>query len=219
VSDGKHQPQRKVQLTRKKTKDPCPVCYLTRALCICETIPALALRTKICLIVHVNELKRSSNTGRLALKALVNSEMRVRGAKAETLDLTDLLTDRYRTFLFYPSADAVELDHELVERDRTPIQLIVPDGTWRQASKVLYRHRELNDIQRVKISTPDVSKFRLRAQNRPDRMATLQAIAHALGVIEGDPVKQALINLYQAKVERTLFARGVLSRIGSGSAP
>jgi DTW domain-containing protein YfiP len=120
--------------------------------------------------------------------------------------------------LFYPSLDAVELDHDLVARDPTPIQLIVPDGTWRQASKVLYRHRELKDIQRVKISTPDVSKFHLRAQHRPDGMATLQAIAHGLGVIEGDIVKDALMKLYHARVERTLLGRGVLAQSGTASA-
>ena len=209
----------KLKLTRKKTKDPCPICYLTRTLCICDAIPRLDLNTRVCLVVHVNELKRSSNTGRLALRALVNSEMRVRGETRETLDLRDLLTHRYRTFLFYPSDDAVELDHELVAQDATPIQLIVPDGTWRQAGKVQYRHHELKDVPRVKISKPDRSKFRLRAQHRPEGMATLQAIAHALGVIEGDLVKAQLMKLYQAKVERTLIARGLLSGSGAGLDP
>ncbi len=195
-----------------RTKDPCPVCYLTRTLCICDSIPRLDLNTKICLIIHVNELKRSSNTGRLALRALVNSEMRVRGETRETLDLSDLLTGRYRTFLFYPTVDAVELDHKLVAHDRTPIQLLVPDGTWRQARKVHSRHHELKDVPRVKISAPDISKFHLRAQHRPEGMATLQAIAHALGVIEGDLVKAQLMKLYDLRVERALVARGWLSR-------
>src|SRR5262245_31383046 len=62
--------------------------------------------------------------------------MRLRGQTRETLDLRDLLTAQYRTLLFYPSDDAVELDKELVAQDQKPIQLIVPDGTWRQASKV-----------------------------------------------------------------------------------
>ena len=139
--------------------------------------------------------------------------MRVRGETREPLDLGDLLTDRYRTFLFYPSIDAVELNRELVAQDRTPIQLIVPDGSWRQAGKVQYRHRELKDVPRVKISAPNTSKFYLRAQHRLEGMATLQAIAHALGVIEGDFVKAELMKLYHAKVERTLIARGRL--IGS----
>ena len=142
--------------------------------------------------------------------------MRVRGETRETLDLRDLLTHRYRTFLFYPSVDAVELDHELVGQDRTPIQLIVPDGTWRQASKVHYRHHELKDVLRVKISAPNLSKFHLRAQHRPEWMATLQAIAHALGVIEGDLVKAQLMKLYHAKLERTLLGRGLRKGSGTG---
>ena len=194
-----------------RTKDLCPICCLTRTLCICDAIPRLDLNTRVCLVVHVNELKRSSNTGRLGLRALVNSEMRVRGETREPLNLRDLLTHRYRTFLFYPSVDAVELDSELVAQDRTPIQLIVPDGTWRQASKVHSRHHELKDVLRVKISTPNLPRFRLRAQHRPDGMATLQAKAYALGVIEGDLVKAQLMKLYHAKLERTLMGRGLLS--------
>lgn len=208
----------KLKLTRKKTKDPCPICFLTRPLCICDSIPKLDLNTRVCLIVHVNELKRSSNTGRLALRALVNSEMRVRGETREALDLSDLLTHPYRTYLFYPTVDAVELDSELVAQNRTPIQLIVPDGTWRQASKVHSRHHELRDVPRVKIGTPDSSKFHLRAQHRPEGMATLQAIAHGLGVIEGDRVKAQLMKLYEAKVERTLIGRGLLRGGGAGFA-
>ncbi len=155
---------------------------------------------------------RRSNTGRFALRALVNSEMRVRGKTRERLDLGDLLTHRYRSLLLYPSADAVELDHHFVAQEQTPIQLIVPDGTWGQASKVQSRHRELKDVPRVKISAPDRSEFHLRAQHRPEGMATLQAIAHALGVIEGDLVKAQLIKLYHAHVERTMIGRGLLSR-------
>jgi DTW domain-containing protein YfiP len=189
---------------------------LTRTLCICGAIPRLDLTTRVCLVIHVNELRRSSNTGRLALRALVNSEMRVRGETRERLDLSDVLTYGYRTFLFYPTVDAVELNHELVAQDPTPIQLIVPDGSWRQAGKVHYRHHELKDVLRVKISAPNLAKFHLRAQHKPEGMATLQAIAHALGVIEGELVKARLMKLYQAKLERTLIARGMLRGRGAG---
>ena len=165
-------------------------------------------------MVHHRELRRSSNTGVLALKALVNSEMRVRGETKDALDLSDLITSRYRTFLFYPSENAVVLDKELVAQDPTPIQLIVPDGTWRQARKVHYRHPELKNVQRVKISAPKRPIFQLRAQHKPERMATLQAIAQGLGVIEGDRVEAELMKLYHAKVARTLIGRGLL-RAGS----
>ena len=186
------------------------MCAASRALCLCDEVPRIELNTKVCLVIHRRELTRSSNTGLLALRALVNSEMRIRGEGREMLDLKDLLTPQYRTFLFYPSDDAVELDKELVAQDRRPIQLIVPDGTWRQARKIHSRHHELKDIPRVKISTPSNSVFQLRAQSRPEGMATLQAIAHGLGVIEGDLVGAQLMKLYHAKIERTLIGRGLL---------
>ena len=192
-----------------KAKQRCLLCGASLTLCMCAELPRLDLRTKIALVIHHRELSRSSNTGLLALQSLVNSEVRIRGESREALDLSDLLSLRYRTLLFYPSADALELDRELVCRELRPIQLIVPDGTWRQARKIHSRHIELRDIPRVKISAANRRTFQLRAQSRPERMATLQAIACALRIIEGDPVAARLMKLYHARVDRTLRARGL----------
>jgi DTW domain-containing protein len=192
-----------------KAKQRCSVCGASLTLCMCAEVPQLDLRTKVALVIHHRELSRSSNTGLLALQSLVNSELRIRGDSREALELSDLLSPDYRTLLFYPSADALELDRELVCRDSRPIQLIVPDGTWRQARKIHSRHIELRNIPRVKISAANRGTFQLRAQSRPERMATLQAIACALRIIEGDLVAARLMKLYHARVDRTLRARGL----------
>ena len=173
-------------------------------------MPRIELRTRICLLIHHRELSRNSNTGMLALRALVNSEIRIRGEGRESLDLTNLMTPDYRTFLLFPSSDAVELDDKLAGQEKTPIQLVVPDGTWRQASKIHLRYPELRKLPRVKIAAPNNSTFQLRTQSRPEGMATLQAIAHALGVIEGNLARVELMKLYHAKIERSLIGRGVL---------
>ncbi len=193
---------------KRKTADPCQTCFLHKDRCICAGIPTLKLRTKITLVIHAKELKRTTNTGRLALKALPNSEMRIRGEGKDALDLSDLLTPDYRTFLFYPSDDAVELDQKLVNESPLPIQLIVPDGNWRQASKVHYRHHELKDILRVKISSPNPATTHLRAETTEAGMATLEAIATALGIIEGKDVGDVMMKLFQDKLQATLKGRG-----------
>ena len=202
---------------KRKTQDPCLQCGLHKSLCICHLIPHLNLRTRIVLVIHHRELKRTTNTGALALRALENSIMKVRGEQDSTLlgseralDLSDVLTPDYRTFLFYPFKDALELTSELVNQSLKPIQLIVPDGNWRQASKVHSRHSELRDIPRVMIGAPNLSPLHLRKENTEHGMATLQAIAAALEIIEGLAVGQALKQLYQAKLERTLVGRGQL---------
>ena len=194
---------------KRKTKVPCLGCQMHIDRCVCNFIPNLNLETKITLVIHKKELKRTTNTGQLALSSLSNSALRIRGeSDKKTLDLTDLLTPEYRTFLFFPSKDAIELTPELVQSSQLPIQLIVPDGNWRQASKVHSRHPELKNVQKVKISTVNKSTYHLRAEHLPEGMATLEAIAFALGIIEGDEVKNILLNLYQAKLKNTLLGRG-----------
>lgn len=195
---------------QRKTKSPCLECYLHKDNCMCHLIPQFTLKTKIALVVHAKELKRPTNTGRLAVKALTNSVMKIRGNVKEPLDLTELLNDEYRSLLFYPCEDSIELTKEFINQSDKPIQLIVPDGNWRQASKVHHRHKELSHLPRVMISAKNTSTLFMRAENTPEGMATLQAIAHALRIIEGEEIYEKLIAVYNEKLTRTLKARGLL---------
>lgn len=183
---------------------------LHKSLCVCALLPSLDLSTRISLVIHHRELKRTTNTGRLALRVLKNSEMFVRGKGREALDLSCLLGAGYQPLLFYPSESAVELTTEFVSRLAKPFRLIVPDGNWRQASKVAIRHPELACVPRVKISTPNLSTAHLRVEHMPEGMATLEAIAHALRVIEGEDVFKLLIGVYHEKLTATLKGRGVI---------
>ncbi len=195
---------------KRKTKDPCPECFLHKNLCICSLIPDLETKTRVVLIVHAKELKRTTNTGRLALKSLKNSEMRIRGETTEALDLSDLVNDQYQSLLFFPSDQAIELTEEYLKQFQKPIQLLVPDGNWRQASKVHSRHKELASVPRVMTSKPNLATQHLRAESFEEGMSTLQAIAEAMKIIEGEEVYKSLIKVYQAKLENTLKGRGQL---------
>ena len=197
------------KLRQRKTKNPCTRCGLNPILCICDFIPTLDLRTRLLLVVHAKELKRTTNTGKLALEALPNSIMKIRGVINETLDLSDQLSSEYQSILFYPSADAIELNKEFIKSVTKPIQLIVPDGNWRQASKVHIRHLELKNIPRAMINNTNKAEHHLRAETTSYGMSTLEAIAKALGVIEGPAVEAAMMKLYRAKLNNTLKGRGI----------
>lgn len=164
-------------------------------------------------MIHAKELKRTTNTGTLALRALTHSELRVRGRNFESnwrLDLSDLLGPDIESLLYYPSGEALELTPEYVARIKKPIQLIVPDGNWRQASKVHTRHKELAEIPRVMIKDANLAEHHLRAESTSYGMSTLEAIARALGVIEGQQVQDVLLQLYQDKLQATLVGRGIV---------
>jgi DTW domain-containing protein len=195
----------------RKTADPCPKCGLHRKLCLCELIPRLVLKTHVTLLVHAKELKRTTNTGTLALHALVNSDMFVRGtmpgAGGRIPNLAGRLLEGYRPLLFFTADDAVEMTESFARSLGAPAQLLVPDGNWRQASKVHSRHPELLDVPRVKISTPNLGQLHLRAEHTVEGMATLEAIAKAIGLLESREAETALLALYREKLERTTIGR------------
>ncbi len=198
-----------MKLAKRKTKDPCLKCHLHKSRCLCDLIQPVELETRLTLVIHRLELKRSSNTGRLALLALKNSEMRVRGVTGEVLEFSDLQNNNYHNLILYPSEKAMELSSEYLSHIKKPVNLIVPDGNWRQASKVCTRYEELKAIPKVKMSLKNKSTHFLRKETTPYGMATLQAIAQAFGVIEGEVVKEQLLMIYQEKLERTLEGRGL----------
>jgi len=193
---------------KRKTKEPCSGCSLHLDLCICSEITTLDLRTKLTLIVHYKELKKTTNTGRLAIKSLMNSQMRVRGEIGKPTDLSDLISDEYQSLLFYPSEGAVELNQDLLKTFKKPIHLLVPDGSWRQASKVHTRHKELSSVPRVMIKDLNLATQHLRRESSQEGMSTLEAIAKAMKVIEGEKVYDALFKIYQLKLKNTLIGRG-----------
>ncbi len=190
---------------KRKTADPCHGCFLHPARCICARIPRLDLRTRITVVVHTKELKRTTNTGRLAIRALQNAQMLVRGDGREPLDLSEILHPLYKTYLLYPAAGAQDLFS--VARDGPPVHLIVPDGNWRQASKVHTRHPELKVLPRLQLAAPVSSGPVMRKEHFAGGMATLQAIAYALGHWEGPEVTEDLLELYYAKLYATLAGR------------
>lgn len=169
-------------------------------------IPQIQTKTKLSLIIHHRELKRTTNTGRLATHALVNSEMLVRGLEDNPLDLTKTLSDDYESYVLYPSDDSIEIENI---KPSKPVHLIVSDGNWRQAGKLHRRHSELSHLPRVRIAEKNLALHHMRREHFAEGFSTLEAIAIAFGNLEGEVVKAQLMALYQAKLSATLIGRGI----------
>jgi DTW domain-containing protein YfiP len=185
----------------------CPRCRVHASLCLCALIPRIETRTRLVLLIHRYEDRKTTNTGRLATECLSNSEVFVRGhASSPSLPFT--WDPASQPLFLFPHEDA----QPLVSRasSERPVTLIVPDGTWRQASKVRARVPGLRDVPCVSLP-PDVpSTYRLRAEAHAQGLATVEAIARAMGILEGVHVRQAMELVFQAMVERTLWSRGAL---------
>lgn len=121
-----------------------------------------------------------------------------------------LVTPERQSLLLYPSEQAVELTPALVAGLGRPVNLIVPDGSWRQARKVATREPALHGVAQVKLPPGPPSRYRLRKEPNERSVSTFEAIARALGILEGPQVQARLEDLFEMRVERTLWARGLL---------
>lgn len=189
----------------------CERCRMHESLCMCALIPRIETRTRVVLFIHVSEERKPTNTGRLATDCLVNSELVVRGrpgSPSEPLAIPEGTTP----VLLYPAEDAVPLVDLAPKLGAQPVTLIVPDGNWRQAFKVRNRVPGLRDVVCATLPAAEdkPSLYRLRVETHAHGLATIEAIARALGVLEGPEVEAALELPFRAMVERTLWARGIL---------
>lgn len=194
---------------RNQSTDKCAHCRIYRPLCLCGDIVPLILDTRVTLYMHWRERLRATNTGWLACLALPNSEIRLRGAREQELRPAEPAPLK-NALLLFPSKDAVELTPEWLARQPRPVTLVVPDGSWNQAKKVPYRESELAGVANVKLPVGAPSCYRLRRSPHVQNLSTLEAIARALGIIEGREVQVALESLFLKMVERRLWSMGQL---------
>jgi DTW domain-containing protein len=185
----------------------CPRCSMHGSLCICLLMPRLATRTRLVLVIHRYEHRKTTNTGRLATECLVGSRVLVRGHEARPEDSLDLHPGT-RPLLLFPHKGALDLRR--LAGSSESITLIVPDGTWRQASKIRQRVRGLDAVPCVTLPPGPPSRYRLRFEAHDGGLATIEAIARAFGILEGRHVEEALLTVFDAMVERTLWARGAI---------
>jgi len=198
----------KIRLNSKKPGERCDHCGIHPDYCICAESPNLDLPTRVVIFMHCREKSLSTNTARLARRALKGCEIRIRGEQDRPTDGSNLIEPGRRTVVLFPSEEARVLDAAWLAENPGPYTLIVPDGNWRQASKCVRREPDIAELPRIKLPPGPLSEYKLRTEPTPESVCTYEAIARALGVIEGRDVQERLEVFFRAKVELTLRTRG-----------
>ncbi|MCE0911693.1 MULTISPECIES: tRNA-uridine aminocarboxypropyltransferase [Pseudomonas] len=184
----------------------CERCQRPLDHCLCPLIPALDSRTRVILLQHPSETAHALNTARLAALGLNNAELRI-GEVFE--DLSELLaTPGYRPALLFPGEDAQVLS-AYSEAEDQPLLLIVPDGTWRKARKLLYMNPLLEGLPRVSLGAVTPSRYRLRKAPEVGALSTIEAVVGALNTLEQPVCFDALLAPFEALIEGQIKAMGM----------
>lgn len=178
-------------------------------LCFCADLKPIALSTKLVIVMQYKEFHTITNSGFLAERLLPNSEIRFRGSPNKTTPkLNDLLLPEAQAAVLYPTASAKTLDHAYPLAENPIKTLVVLDGNWGQASKMVRRHPVLQKLPKVKLAPGAPSKYHLRKNQIPGNVCTFEAIARALGVLENSQIQSQLEHHLDQMVTRHQYIRG-----------
>ncbi|WP_342622924.1 tRNA-uridine aminocarboxypropyltransferase [Pseudomonas alkylphenolica] len=184
----------------------CERCLRPQAHCLCPLIPSLDSRTRVLVLQHPSEVRHALNTAKLAALGLRNSELRVGEAFEDLAALIEV--PGYRSVLLFPGDQAQPLAAYAVDRDPRPWLLVVPDGTWRKASKLLHMNPLLAALPRVTLAQVLPSRYRLRKAPADGALSTLEAVVQALNVLEAPVCFDALLKPFEALIEGQIEAMG-----------
>ena len=173
----------------------------------------MSTRAPFLIVRHWRERTKVGNTGRLAALALARCTLVDHGAEGSAaIDASRLRVPG--TVLLFPGPAPLELD---APRPWAPLDapalIVVVDGTWPQARRMVQRIAALRGLPRLALPPPPPLARRLRraAAGHPEAMATIEAIARVVALLDGEERAAPLDRLYRMMIERCLAGHdGVL---------
>lgn len=171
----------------------CPRCLFQQRVCVCASIPIVETRTRVVIVRHHLERYRSSNSGRLAHFALPNSVIVDHGGQLGPAVMPPL----QGAWLVYPVGEPT-----VVAPVPPPEQLVFLDATWSQARRMFRKLGALRGLPILRLPDAPMPAGRLRESPEPGFVSTIEAIARALRLCEGDHVAAPLETVFQVAVTR-----------------
>lgn len=156
------------------------------------------------MVQHPDEAKHALNTARFVALGLQNAQLII----AETIDDLELYLQEpgYRACVLFPGEQAQELSAYRAEQ--WPLLLVVPDGTWRKARKILHCNPLLAALPRVTLPAGLTSRYRLRKAPIQESLATVEAVSYALNILEPEADFSSLLRPFEALIDGQIKAMG-----------
>ncbi|MBH0051923.1 tRNA-uridine aminocarboxypropyltransferase [Pseudoalteromonas sp. SWYJZ19] len=161
----------------------CIHCNFALNTCICSAITNINNKVTVIILQHPSEEKIAKNTAKLLNLCLTDCQI-IKGENNDDFSILKTLPVS-STVLLYPNENAINLDDNAEQASINNItHLIVVDGTWKKAYKVLQLTPLLNQFKTVSFKQLPKNRYAIRKAPRADSLSTLEAVAHSLLLIE-----------------------------------
>lgn len=185
--------------------DPRPTCLRCLrplSVCWCTDLTPLETRTRVVFLQHPCEARVAIGTARIAHLGLAGSELH-EGIDFSSHPRIRQLIAQPGTALLFPGPDAVSPD----ALPSPPETLLVIDGTWPQARKMVSLNPALRTLPRIGFVPKKPGNYRIRREPARHCVATVEAVVEVLAAFERNEERFApLLQAFTSMVDRQIAA-------------
>ncbi|MBL9127591.1 MAG: DTW domain-containing protein, partial [Verrucomicrobiales bacterium] len=178
----------------------CERCRRPRTACWCAELEPIDTATRVVFLQHPREARVAIGTARIAHLGLSRSELHP-GIDFSGHPRIAELVARPGTALLYPGEGAVAPG----DLERVPETLLVIDGTWPQARRILAANPGLRSLPRIGFVPRRPGNYRIRREPAAHCLATVEAVVEVLATFDGNPSRfEQLSRAFERMVDRQL---------------
>jgi DTW domain-containing protein YfiP len=151
-------------------------------ICVCEACSPVPNRTRVSVLQHPTEVGHPKDTVRILAQCLARIDV-FPGETPEDFGQAcfDPHSEARNSALLFPGPGSDILEYA----DLSDIhQWIILDGTWRKAAKILHQNPALAALPRFHFVDPPASAYAIRKSPGGHHLATAEAVAYLLNVVE-----------------------------------
>lgn len=178
----------------------CPRCQLPLRWCVCAAKCEIALPLAIDVLTHHREHYRPSSTGNLVHRLVPASRLHV-WRRERQLGVADVRLPNRELWILHPQGAPLPVD--AIHSD---VQVLLLDGSWREASAMAHEVRGWGRLMSLPISGE--SRYWLRDQTDAGRFSTVEALLFLLSHFGLRDAHQVLREQFELHVYASLRARG-----------
>lgn len=161
----------------------CQGCGLLQAWCCCEAIHAQETSIRFVLLMNEKEPERPTTTSHIILRTLSNSYQVIWHRAEPPKNLIEEINqpDTQAWLLFPDDREPFRKNaqaYHATEGKRSVI--IVPDGTWKEARKIVRKSPWLHQLPVLSFSSARETKYDLRRNAHTGQLCTAEALSELL---------------------------------------
>ncbi len=171
-------------MTRHTTQTRCAGCGLIPLRCLCNRLPRVQLPWRLLVLQHGKEMHKPTNTARLLARTIENCSIVPFATRERPWNASLLGPPSERYVVLFPAKEAQVLDRARLQSfAEQPTCLILLDGTWRQARRMVRRAAGVATLPRVTLPAGGPSRWRIRVAPRADQLCTFETIVRLAALL------------------------------------